>query len=391
MYASKKTHTCVTITNSMVQMAGLLLHMHVAILGSSLVLNHSAAAITAEQVINILNQGITTNLIAADSILTDLCKSEEGLQALSKLDRVVYGGGPLSVPTGKAMAPRVKNLSSVIGQTENGLSHCIGLKGTSHWDCLKFNPHVGYRFDEVSPGVYEMVVLLSPQYRMFHPIALLFPELSEYRTSDLYVRIPEIDNCYRYQGRRDDLIVLSNGEKINPVPLENIVASHPAVRSALFVGEHQFLPSLLVELRDGHAVNNDQESREMIDELWGIISKANLEAPRFARVPKSLVYILKPTETFERSGKMTVQRQLTVRKFASHIDALYAAAGEGLLSEGLELSDPSDPEAIKLLAKKLYSQLLDIDEGAPLIGDDDNVTKERCNVSGQLGKIRSRW
>nr|XP_029123113.1 uncharacterized protein LOC114914618 [Elaeis guineensis] len=25
------------------------------------------------------------------------------------------------------------------------------------------------------------------------------------------------------------------------------------------------------------------------------------------------------------------------------------------------------------------------------IGDDDNVTKERCNVSGQLGKIRSRW
>lgn len=354
-------------------MAGLFFYMLTAILDSSVVINHTAAAITAEHVINIINQGLATSLAAADSILTDLSRTEEGLEALSKMDKVVYGGGPLSAQTGSIIAPRVKNLSSAIGLTENGILHCIALGGTSHWDCLRFNTRVGYRFDEVSPGVYELVVSLRPKHRMFHPVALLFPDIEEYRTKDLYTRIPEIDNCYRYQGRRDDLIVLSNGEKINPVPLENIVASHPAVKNALFVGEHQFLPSLLIELREGYAVNNEEESREMIEKLWGIISEANLEAPRFSRVPKSLVYILRPTETFNRSGKMTVQRQLTVLKFAAQIDALYSAAGEGLLSEGLELSDPSDPEAIKSLAKKLYAQLLDSDEGAPIVGDDDNV------------------
>ncbi|KAF5015148.1 hypothetical protein F66182_13616, partial [Fusarium sp. NRRL 66182] len=123
----------------------------------------------------------------------------------------------------------------------------------------------------------------------------------------------------------------------------------------------------------GYMVNNEEESREMIEKIWGVISEANLEAPRFSRVSKSLVYILKPGETFSRSGKMTVQRQLTVLKFAAQIDTLYTAAGEGLLSEGLELSDPSDPEAIKSLAKKLYAQLLDSDEGAPVVGDEDNV------------------
>lgn len=354
-------------------MAGLFFYMVTALLDSSLVINHTAAAITAEHVINIINQGLATSLVAADSILTDLSRTEEGLQALEKMDKIIYGGGPLSVQTGSIIAPRVKNLSSAIGLTENGLLHCVRLKGTSHWDCLRFNTRVGYRFEEISPGVYELIVSLSPKYRMFHPVTLLFPDIEEYRTKDLYTRIPEIDNCYRYRGRRDDLIVLSNGEKINPVPLEHIVASHPAVKNALFVGEHQFLPSLLIELREGYMVNNEEESREMIEKIWGVISEANLEAPRFSRVSKSLVYILKPGETFSRSGKMTVQRQLTVLKFAAQIDTLYTAAGEGLLSEGLELSDPSDPEAIKSLAKKLYAQLLDSDEGAPVVGDEDNV------------------
>lgn len=354
-------------------MAGLFFYILTAILDSSVVINHTAAAITAEHVINIINQGLATSLAAADSILTDLSRTEDGLEALAKMDRVIYGGGPLSAQTGSIIAPRVKNLSSAIGLTENGLLHCIALTGTSHWDCLRFNTRVGYRFEEISQGVYELIVSLSPKHRMFHPVALLFPDTEEYRTKDLYTRIPDIDNCYRYQGRRDDLIVLSNGEKINPVPLENIVASHPAVKNALFVGEHQFLPSLLIELREGYTVNNEEESRGMIEKLWGIISEANLEAPRFSRVPKSLVYILKPSETFNRSGKMTVQRQLTVLKFAAQIDALYTAAGEGLLSEGLELSDPSDPEAVKSLAKKIYAQLLDSDESAPVVGDDDNV------------------
>jgi thioester reductase-like protein len=339
-----------------------------------LLINHAAAPITGEHVLKILNHGIATALGAADSILTDLSKSNEGLEALSKLDIVVYGGGPLSPHTGTALAPYVKNMSSLLGMTENALFHCVRLEGTSHWDCLKFNSHVGYRFEEVSPGRFELIISFSPQYAMFHPAALIFPDLREYATKDLYSRVPGVENCYHYEGRKDDLIVLSNCEKINPLPMEAIVASHPAIQSALFVGEYRFLPSLLIELRDGYAVNNEEETRAMIEKLWGIISEANLEAPRFSRVPKSLVYILSPTESFSRSGKMTVQRQITVAKFAAQVDALYAAAGEGLLTEGLELLDSSNPESIKQLARNLYLQALDSDDREErALGDDDDV------------------
>ncbi|OKL63405.1 hypothetical protein UA08_01778 [Talaromyces atroroseus] len=356
-------------------MAGLYFQILAAFLDkSSLILNHAAAPITGEHVLKMLNYGVATALAAADSILSDLSKSKEGLDALSKLDMVVYGGGPLSPQTGSTLAPYVKNMSSLLGMTENALFHCVQLKGTSHWDCLKFNSHVGYHFAEASPGRYELIISFSPKYAMFHPAALIFPNLREYATKDLYSRVPGVQNCYRYEGRKDDLIVLSNGEKINPRPMEAIVASHAAVQSALFVGEYRFLPSLLIELRDGYAVNNEEETRAMVDTLWGTISKANLEAPRFSRVPKSLVYILSPAESFSRSGKMTVQRQITVSKFAAQIDALYAAAGEGLLTEGLGPLDSSSPESMVKLARNLYIQALFSEDAENKgLGDDDDV------------------
>lgn len=335
-----------------------------------MVINHPAAPITAEHIIKLLDLKIATALAATDSILTDLSRTTEGIKALSRLDAIVYGGGPLSPKTGATLAPHVKHIVSVVGMTENALFHGVRMEGTANWDCVKFNSKVGYRFEEASPGRYELIISFRPEYAIYHPVSLTFPDLREFATKDLYSRIPGVENCYRYEGRKDDLIVLSNGEKINPLPMEAIVASHPAVRSALFVGEHYFLPSLLIELRDGYSVNNQDEARDMIDNLWGIISEANLKAPRFSRVPKSLVYILSPTESFSRSGKMTVQRQITVSKFAAQVEALYAAAEEGLLTEGLDFSDPASPESVKQLARNLYAQALD---DGKVLGDDDDV------------------
>lgn len=354
-------------------MAGLSFMMLIAVLGSTAILNHPAAPITGEHVLKILNQGIVTAFNATDSILTDLSATKEGLEALSKLECIGYGGGNLSPQTGALLAPHVKNLCSALGMTENSLFHGVTLRGTSHWDCLKFNSGVGYRFEEASPGVYEMVISLRPEHARFNPAALLFPDSQEFATKDLYTRVPEIDNCYRYYGRRDDLIVLSNGEKINPIPLEAIVATHPLVKSALFVGEQRFLPSLLVELAEGTSVHNEIESRDMVERLWDVISEANIQAPRFSRVPKQLVYVLRSTESFSRSPKGSVQRQLTVRALASRIEALYAAAAEeGLLTDGLDLTDLSDFDSIKNLANKLYCQVLGLDD-SKVLGDDDDV------------------
>jgi nucleoside-diphosphate-sugar epimerase/aryl carrier-like protein len=137
----------------------------------------------------------------------------------------------------------------------------------------------------------------------------------------------------------------------------------------LVVGEYRFLPSLLVELESGYAVTTKEERENMVNMLWDTIIQANLQAPRFSRVPKSLVYIISPTEAFNRAGKGTIQRQSTVRKFAAQVDELYSSAEEGLLAEGLELSDPSDITSIQTLVRSLYSQVFDTDK----FDDDDDI------------------
>lgn len=325
---------------------------------------------TWEYTTGLLQQNVITVLTTAPSILNDMTKTETGIEVLSKLNHVAYGGGPLPEQAGKILASRLKHLWSMIGSTENGF-YCTIAGDSSKWDCIKFNTKVGYRFDEVSPGIFELVIPFNSTTRKYNGTPFLFPELNEYPTKDLWMK-PDRENSqgwWRYVGRSDDLIVLSNGEKINPRPLEDTISNHPAVKGALVVGEYRFLPSLLIELQDGYPVTTKEERENMVNSLWDTISQANLQAPRFSRVPKSLVYIISPTEAFNRASKGTIQRQSTVRKFAIQVDELYSSAEEGLLAEGLKLSDPSDITSIQTLVRNLYSQLFDTDK----FGDDDDI------------------
>lgn len=227
-----------------------------------------------------MQQDVATSLFAPPSLLGDMAKKPDSIDLLSKLEHVAYVGGPLPEHAGKTLAPRLKHLCSLIGATENGFFHTLA-GASSEWAYIQFNPNVGYRFDEVSPGLYELVIPKNPATNHFHGTVYTFPDLNEYRTRDLYTVVPGQTGWVRYEGRRDDLIVLSNGEKINPVPLEGIISSHPAVKGAVIVGEYRFLPCLLVELKEGYAVTTPEERQQVLDSLWPVINTANMQAPRF--------------------------------------------------------------------------------------------------------------
>ncbi|KAL1961531.1 hypothetical protein VTN77DRAFT_1636 [Rasamsonia byssochlamydoides] len=207
-----------------------------------------------------------------------MAKTAASVDVLSKLEHVCYVGGPLPEHAGRTLSPRLKHLWSLIGATEYGLFHTIA-GDSSKWAYIHFNPNVGYRFDEVSPGLYELVIPNEPTTSRFHGTVYTFPDVDEYRTRDLYTLAPGESGWMRYEGRRDDLIVLSNGEKINPVPLEGAISSHPAVKGAVIVGEYRFLPCLLIELKDGFAVTTQEERQEMLESLWSHQHGQHTSAP----------------------------------------------------------------------------------------------------------------
>lgn len=96
-------------------------------------------------------------------------------------------------------------------------------------------------------GLFELTVQRN-QHMKYHGYFHTFPDAREWRTKDLFKQHPETPELWRYMGRKDDLLVLSNGEKVNPVRMEKYVEGHPAIMGALVVGQGNFQTGILLEL-----------------------------------------------------------------------------------------------------------------------------------------------
>lgn len=126
---------------------------------------------------------------------------------------------------------------------------------------------------------------------------------------------------HKFIGRIDDVLVLANGEKYNPVGSESIINGHPLVRGALIVGMRKTQVALLVE-KSENAPASDQE---FIDAIWPAIEKANKSAPGHGQLFKGMIIIAKPDKPFPRAGKGTIQRARAVKMYESEIEDFYKA------------------------------------------------------------------
>jgi thioester reductase-like protein len=327
----------------------------------TLVFGHASVPMTSEYIARLLKAGVVTFLLAPPSILEDLTKNSSGLQDLAKLRHVSYGGGPIRPEIGDILAGIVPHLFSILGSTEMGWNHLI-LGGNEFWDSMRWYEDIGYRFEEISDGVFEHVIVNNKSTNKYQPIFDVFPELTEFHTKDLYSPHPTAAGWWKYRGRADDLIVLSNGEKINPIPMENLIRSHSLVKSALVVGEYRFSPSLLIEIEDENVPETDAERLEVVKKIWPTVEEANRIAPGFAKIPKSLILFTTPGKPFMRAGKGTVQRQLTVKSYSKELDQLFSSQQDDLLTEGLTLDASHAPDSVRTFVREIYRQAMDLDD-----------------------------
>lgn len=103
--------------------------------------------------------------------------------------------------------------------------------------------------------MYEQVIVRKGKKPGLQGFFYTFPNDDEYQTKDLYKPHPSLPNHWMYYGRAENIIVFSNGEKLNPITIEEIVEGHPQVKGALVVGsnkwvcsEHLLLPRNCVPL-----------------------------------------------------------------------------------------------------------------------------------------------
>ncbi|KUI66302.1 Linear gramicidin synthase subunit D [Cytospora mali] len=321
--------------------AGILQYMVWAICAGCIPIAPAAVGIvTAHGLADALKHTPAEIAILVPSVIADLAQNPDQLAyCASHLSLILYIGGDLPQAIGDIVAAQIP-LRCWWGASEVGIPHQLiprGL-GPNDWRYIQFHPSVGAAFDPVSDGVYELVVRQDKALPQTSFSIRGQEHLAEYRTKDLFHPHPTVANAWCWRARADDIIVFLNGEKTNPVSMEqHIVARNPELSGALVIGTQRFQAALLI---DPVALNergplNTSEQAALIERVWPSVQEANAVAPAHARVEKSLILVV--DRPLIRAGKGTIQRASSIQQYTSQIETLYTNAD-------LVLDDENSPD-----------------------------------------------
>lgn len=121
-----------------------------------------------------------------------------------------------------------------MGVTEGSLFPVVQAE-PDDWNYHQFHPDGGYTFHQRTDELYELFQTRDPKLNLTQAFFQTFPDMHEYATKDLYSKHPTKAGRWLYRGRTDDVIVLSNGEKVNPLDMEACIQGHPIVKACVIV------------------------------------------------------------------------------------------------------------------------------------------------------------
>lgn len=285
--------------------------------------------VTAHGLVEALKHTPADVAVLVPSVVADLAQNPEQLDICAKhLSLILYIGGDLPQAIGDIVARKIP-LRCWWGASEVGIPHQLipsGL-GPNDWRYIRFHPSVGATFDPIADGTYELVIRqdksLSGTQSTFSIRGQ--EKLEEYRTKDLFQPHPTVPNAWCWRSRADDIIVFLNGEKTNPIGMEqHVVAKHSELGGALVVGTQRFQAALLIEPAALDAPLTTAEQAALIEKIWPTVQAANAVVPAHAKVEKALILVV--DRPMIRSGKGTIQRAASIEQSSSNIEDLYINA-----------------------------------------------------------------
>jgi hypothetical protein len=298
--------------------AGIIYGLAIPIWVDSTIIIPPAVPLTAA-VVNSVHEAATAEFaLMVPSLVIDLTKNPSYLRNLRKLKGVTFAGGPLPESVGEQLV-KYTRLYAGYGASEWMAAPQLP-KPKEDWPYFRFNEEQGgMEFRERDKGLFEMVLCRRTNYELSQPVFITFPDIDAFESRDLFSKHPTKPGMWKYTSRLDDIIVFSNGEKLNPVTLEGRITSSPDVKGCLLVGHGRFSPTLLIEPQDP---NLAQE--ELVDRIWPHIQMANESTVRHGRVAKDCLFLTSPSEPLPRAGKGTIQRAAANALYAQEIDDVYA-------------------------------------------------------------------
>ena len=245
---------------------------------------------------------------------------QEFLDNASDVEYVCYGGGPLTKATGDFLSSKFR-VVGFFASTEVMLVPYF-IPEPQDWQYIEMNPAVeGVKMEPVDgdPNQFELTIEKKAGQSYSFYVFDSFPDRQTWRTGDLFQKHPT-KNMWTFLGRKDDIIVMNNGEKFDPIAMEGRIQKHVCVTGALVVGNSRDQTALLLEVTDPQSVS--------VEDVWPVIKEANSESPGHARIYKHMILFAGSEKPLTRAGKGTVIRSLSLKDYEPEITALYKNAKE---------------------------------------------------------------
>ncbi|KAI8958393.1 acetyl-CoA synthetase-like protein [Daldinia sp. FL1419] len=283
----------------------------------TLVLGPPHIAPDAQLVKEIAQQQKLRGIMVTPALVEQLVQDPAGMSLINNLEFLACAGAPLPAAVGDRIKDAVK-VFNFIGSTETFPLPELS-KSPDDWIYHEFNPNLKHEMELYDPllETYELVIFADESTKDTSPLYHNLPSTNPYYTKDLFTRHPEKPSLFKYYGRKDDILVLANGEKVNPIPLEQRIQGHPLIKGAIVVGNGRTQPALLMEPRTHPDV-------DLVEMLWPLINESNTYVPGQGRIARDKVIVATPEKPFLRTGKGTITRKLTEEIYKDEIEAIYS-------------------------------------------------------------------
>ena len=269
----------------------------------------------------------------------------QSLEAGRSANEILGGRVRLATSGGAALSPGVAT-----GLKDRGIT-VLGAYGLTEHLCVAFNRPDDVSFDTsgyAMPGtdiriagdgevlVRRSELTFSGYHNMPEATRAAFTDDGEWlRTGDLGALDPS--GRLRITGRKKELLALSNGKMVAPLPIEAKLAAHPLIAHAVVHAEGRQFVSALIALRTEalakwaaeHGLDGTQddlsshpavlsEIQKAIDEVNATLSRAE-SIRRFVTIGREL-----SVADSELTPTHKLRRNTVLEKYSAQLDALYS-------------------------------------------------------------------
>ncbi|KAJ7683139.1 putative nonribosomal peptide synthetase [Mycena rosella] len=264
-----------------------------------------------------------TGITAVPSMIMEW-QAPEHIAYLKTLNLLACSGGPLASRVGESLFRQgVKLVSMYVGITTIVEMRQAEIDA-GEWAWIRFSTRVNVRWMPQGDGTLECQFLTVPET---HQVAVEnLPDAKGYSSNDLFEQHPTKPDLFRVVGRLDDVLIMANGEKTVPGPMEDVMLSSPAIGGAVMFGRGRNQIGVLIEPNPQYKFDPEDEEQlvKFRNLIWPVIEEANENAPTFGRIYKEMVLVTKGRgKPMLRAAKGTVIKKATIALYEQEIEALY--------------------------------------------------------------------